>query len=265
MDLPEICPKFLLGRNAAMVVYYSSTGNSKHVALKLHEAFQGDLIDVCDFEAPTSFYLKDGETLFLATFNCFWGISKRVETFIRKSEFRNVSKIIVVITCGGYLGGGDASIEKLFLEKRLPKPTVYSLVMVTNYSILHNIPPLNVQKRKLIRAENTLSKIMQGIQKPYRSNWLIRQLTPCIQARYEKARITSPFTVNHACIHCGLCAKNCPVHAIEMKENKPFWVLPKCDHCLRCLHCCPVEAINYGDSTQNRLRYTYESSSRELL
>lgn len=242
--------------------YYiiAQQGNSKHVAFKLHEAFDGDLVDICDFEEPTSFDLEDGETLFLVTFNCFWGVSNRMESFIRTSEFRNVSKIVVIMTCGGYLGGGDASVEKLFLEKGLPKPTVYSLVMVTNYSILHDVPPLDAQKRKLMHAENTLRKIIQGTQKPYHSNWLIRQLTPIGRAQYEKARVTSPFTVDSSCIHCGLCAKNCPSHAIEMKDGKPFWKLPKCDICLRCLHHCPVEAINYGDSTRNRLRYNYDSS-----
>lgn len=248
-----------------MVIYYSSTGNSKHVALRLHETFKGDLIDVCHFDKPDLFYLEDDETLFMVTFNCFWGISNRMETFIRKSEFCNVSKIIVIITCGGYLGGGDASIEKLFLEKGLPKPIVYSLVMVTNYSILHDVPSLEAQKEKLIRAEKVLSKIIQGTQKSYHSNWLIRQLTPKIHTQYEKVRITSPFTVNSSCISCGLCEKNCPAQAIKMRENKPFWVLPKCDNCLCCLHHCPVEAINYGDSTRNRLRYTYESCSQGLL
>ncbi len=248
-----------------MIIYYSSTGNSKHVALGLQETFKGDLIDVCCSEKPPIFYLEDEETLFFVTFNCFWGISNRMETFIRESQFHNVNKIIVIITCGGYLGGGDVSIEKLFLEKGLPKPIVYSLVMVTNYSILHDIPSPEVQEEKLIRAEKALSKIIQGTQKPYHSNWLIRQLTPVIHAQYEKARITLPFTVNSSCIGCGLCDKNCPVHAIEMNENKPLWVLPKCDNCLRCLHHCPVEAINYGDSTRNRLRYTYESYSQRLI
>lgn len=245
-----------------MVIYYSATGNSKHVAIKLHEAFQGKLVDVCNFEEPATFYLEDGETLFLVTFNCFWGISNHMESFLQKSGFNNVSKIVVIITCGGYLGGGDASIEKLFLEKELPKTTVYALAMVTNYSILHDIPSLEIQKRKLIHAEKALSKIIQGTKKPYRSSWLIRRLTPNIHARYEKARITSLFTVSRSCIRCGLCVKNCPVHAIETKENKPFWVSPKCDNCLRCLHHCPVAAINYGDSTRNRLRYTYESCER---
>lgn len=241
-----------------MIIYYSSTGNSKHVALKLQEAFHGDLIDVCDCGESASFCLEDGETLFLVTFNCFWGISNRMESFIRKSEFQNVGKIVAIITCGGYLGGGDASIEKLFLEKGLPKPTVYSLVMVTNYSILHDVPPPAAQKEKLAHAENILCGIIRGTQKPYRSGRLIRKLTPGIHARYENARVTSPFRVSDACIHCGLCMKNCPVHAIDMKENKPFWTLPKCDNCLRCLHRCPAEAIDYGDSTRNRLRYAYE-------
>jgi Fe-S-cluster-containing hydrogenase component 2 len=248
-----------------MIIYYSSTGNSRHVALRLHETLKGELIDVGSFEKPAQFYLENDETLFLVTFNCFWGISNRLETFIRKSEFYNVSKIIVIITCGGYLGGGDASIEKLFLEKGLPKPIVYSLVMVTNYSILHDIPSLKVQKEKLIYAEKVLSKIIQGKRKPYHSNWLVRRLTPKIRAQYEKARSTSPFTVDSSCISCRLCEKNCPVHAIEMKESKPFWILSKCDNCLCCLHHCPVEAINYGDSTRKRLRYTYESCSQKLL
>lgn len=56
-----------------MVIYYSATGNSKHVAIKLREAFKGDLIDAGDFDEPASFYMEEGETLFLVTFNCYLG------------------------------------------------------------------------------------------------------------------------------------------------------------------------------------------------
>ncbi len=242
-----------------MVIYYSATGNSKHVALKIHEAFGGALVDICAPGLPSLFHMEDGETLWLVTFNCFWGISNRMEAFVRQSEFRNVSKIAVVITCGGYMGGADVPIESLLLEKGLPKPTFYPLVMVTNYSVLHNVPSFGAQKRRLLRAEKALDNIIAGEQKPYRSNRFIRAITPMMHASYEKARTTSPFNVSDACIGCGLCMKGCPVGAIEMSGNKPLWALPKCDHCLRCLHRCPAEAINYGTSTQKRLRYTYES------
>ena len=246
-----------------MVIYYSATGNSRHAAFRIHEAFGGDLIDVCDHERPASFRLKDGETLFFATFNCFWGISARMEAFIRDSEFQNAGKIVAVITCGGYLGGADVLLKKLFLEKGLPKPIVYSLVMVTNYSVLHDVPPADVQKKKLLRAEKALDAIVRGGQKPYRSNWFIRSVTPGIHAQYEKVRATAPFCVDDTCVRCGLCVKDCPVHAMEMGAKTPFWAQPKCDHCLRCLHRCPVGVINYGDATRNRLRYTYPSGDIE--
>lgn len=146
--------------DVTVVIYYSATGNSRHVALRMQETFHGDLIDVCDFEQPSSFCLEDEETLFFVTFNCFWGVSARMEAFIRENEFKNVSKIVAIITCGGYLGGADSSLEKLFLEKGLPKPTVYPLVMVTNYSVLHAVPPPEVQKKKLLRAEAALDTII---------------------------------------------------------------------------------------------------------
>ncbi len=246
-----------------MVIYYSATGNSKHVALRVQEVFKGDLVDICEYGQPSSFYLEDEETLFFVTFNCFWGISAHMEAFIRENEFKNVSKIVAILTCGGYLGGADGSLEKIFFEKGLPEPTVYSLAMVTNYSILHDIPKLKAQKKKLLRSEKVLDKILKGEQKPYLSNRFIRGITPKIHGEYEKKRTTVPFSVNDACISCGLCVKNCPVHAMGMGERKPSWVLPKCDNCLRCLHRCPVEAINYGESTQKRLRYTYESCFTE--
>lgn len=60
-----------------MVIYYSSTGNSEHVALRLQKEFKGDLIDARTFNKSRQFHLKYDETLFFVTFNCFWGILKK--------------------------------------------------------------------------------------------------------------------------------------------------------------------------------------------
>ncbi len=65
-------------------------------------------------------------------------------------------------------------------------------------------------------------------------------------------RNTSHLHVTTACIGCGLCAKKCPAHAIEMKEDKPVWMKKKCVMCLGCLHRCPRFAIQYGSGLNRK-------------
>ncbi|MEI3084965.1 MAG: EFR1 family ferrodoxin [Oscillospiraceae bacterium] len=77
------------------------------------------------------------------------------------------------------------------------------------------------------------------------------------QPIYDKsARRTAHFHVEDSCIGCGLCAKKCPVQAIEMQASKPVWVKDKCVMCLGCLHRCPKFAIQYGRNTKKHGQYT---------
>ena len=63
---------------------------------------------------------------------------------------------------------------------------------------------------------------------------------------YGSMRKTKHFSVEDTCVGCGLCAKNCPVSAIQIKDRKPEWVKEQCVMCLSCLHQCLKFAIQYG-------------------
>ncbi|MGI6230250.1 MAG: EFR1 family ferrodoxin [Tractidigestivibacter sp.] len=78
------------------------------------------------------------------------------------------------------------------------------------------------------------------------------------QGMYNRSvRRTSHLHVGGGCIGCGLCARRCPIHAIEMRDDRPVWTKEKCAMCLRCLHNCPKFAIQYDDKTRDHGQYTH--------
>lgn len=52
------------------------------------------------------------------------------------------------------------------------------------------------------------------------------------------------WTVNDACIACGLCARSCPAANISMLNHRPQFS-DKCLLCLRCWWHCPTRAIGH--------------------
>lgn len=69
------------------------------------------------------------------------------------------------------------------------------------------------------------------------------------------ARSAKPFFAEDSCNGCGLCMRNCPAHAITLRDGKPVWAA-QCFQCLRCINECPQQSIQYGKSTAGRRRYT---------
>lgn len=59
---------------------------------------------------------------------------------------------------------------------------------------------------------------------------------------YGRFILAKSFIADYNCNGCGLCTKECPVKAIQMKNNRPFWTY-KCESCMRCINTCPHRAI----------------------
>ena len=57
-----------------------------------------------------------------------------------------------------------------------------------------------------------------------------------------------PTVKKKLCVGCGICAKNCPVDAIDIKENKATIDTHKCIKCYCCQEFCPREAVKAKSS-----------------
>ena len=46
------------------------------------------------------------------------------------------------------------------------------------------------------------------------------------------------------CTRCGVCAENCPGHAVDMTDDGPAFARPQdCTYCAECEEVCPTAAI----------------------
>jgi len=80
--------------------------------------------------------------------------------------------------------------------------------------------------------------------------WLI-PIFPILYLVYAKTGMAKIMFANNNCVACGMCAKICPNHAIEMKnffgKKRPFWTY-HCENCMRCMGYCKKKAVESGHS-----------------
>ncbi len=59
---------------------------------------------------------------------------------------------------------------------------------------------------------------------------------------FGRFALSKTFVAGTLCDGCSLCAKQCPVQAIQMKNARPFWT-QKCESCMHCMNICPKKTI----------------------
>lgn len=148
-------------------------------------------------------------------------------------------------------GGGEVSpnlacrvpIKKAFRKKKYHVAYEKMIAMPSNW-IVETKPSLSAQLLKALpkKVSYAVNDILQGTERftvPLLGNRIftvLGSLEP-MGARQFGKRIA----VKENCTRCGLCALQCPVSNIEMRDKPRFG-----DHCVLCLNCiyaCPQKAL----------------------
>ncbi len=245
-----------------MILYFSATGNSKYAAEKIAQATGDKTLSLQ--KAGTELTLNPGENLGIVTPVYFQGLPSVVEELLAKLTIHGNSSnyIFTVFTYGTFSGRGTDTINEYLKKFGLAITADYSVKTADTWTTTFDLSDPNKVAKVVEKEEPQLAEIIQKVQKKeqghFQKNKPIRPVANLMRGTYNDARKTSHLHVNDACIGCGLCEKNCPVEAIQMKDGKPMWVKEQCTICLQCLHKCPKFAIQYDNKTKNHGQYTHE-------
>lgn len=243
-----------------MIFYFTGSGNSLSVASQLIR--DEPLVSISEAMRDRKYTFDPGESVGFVFPIYFYTLPTVVEAFLEQLRFSSPPDYVyAVATCGGTTGAAMEKVRRILSRKGVRLSASFSVLMPDNYILLYNPPSEEQVHQRIMRSKTAIGDIRRLVQSQERGDFnllkgpLPQVVTLTAATLYRFSRGTVKFSVDDACISCGLCAAICPTRTIAMGETKPKWVNPTCSHCLACIHRCPVEAIQYGKGTQNRRRY----------
>ena len=164
--------------------------------------------------------------------------------------------IFLVATYGTTPGCCGEDARHILAKRKITLDASFSVKMPDNWTPVFDLSdPAKVAKQNQ-DAEAYIADVISRIQAKETGNHTERRMPYIVRIFTDpilnSERKTKNFYVEDTCIGCGLCAKSCPVQAIEIKDKKPVWVKDSCALCLGCLHRCPKFAIQYGNGKTKR-------------
>lgn len=244
-----------------MILYFTGTGNTAHVANKLAE-------QLGDTPLNLGYYIKNDihkplhsdKPWIIVVPTYAWQIPHIVTDWILQTELTGSKDAYFVMTCGEGIGNAQKYNEILCGKKDWKHRGTAKIVMPENYIALFDAPDLETSKRIVKAASRIIKKtgdsILQGADLP--ANKIVLKdkiksgpVNKGFNRYYVKA---NKFYTKDNCTGCGLCESLCPINNVSIKDGAPVWG-DFCTHCMACICGCPMEAIEYGKTSVGKVRY----------
>lgn len=252
-----------------MLIYFSATGNTKHVVNEI--AYSGEkIIEVDKQKDIKKVFIKNNDRLGILAPSHAGGLPANLKSFLEdlKINFDKHPYTFYLGTCGGSTGYSSRQVRDIFIKKGFELDASFDIRMPDAFVLLTDVN--NKEKIAQINeaSDYEISLIKKRIDNGVYGNFLDSKVAKfvgnVVQSAYGKFKTTKKFEVSDACISCRICANDCPVDAIKIIDGKPVWVEDTCLLCLRCYHACPTNAINYGRKTKGKGQYLHLDYNKNL-
>ena len=252
-----------------MVLYFTGTGNSRHIAERIAHALNDTLISLNDrIKSGDITPLAVNGRLVLVMPTYAWRIPRIVRDHLLRTELRGARETWFVMDCGSEIGNAAGYNRQLAAQKRLQYMGTAQIIMPENYIAMFNAPR-NEQARSIVeQAEPALQKVLAQLRAgqefpPPRENLYDRFMSGPVNPVFYRFFVKADaFRATDACIGCGKCVELCPLNNIHLENSKPVWG-KNCTHCMACICYCPKEAIEYGKKSKGKPRYHFEALEKK--
>lgn len=245
-------------------IYFSGTGNTKHCVQKLVNLL---------VETATTIPIENGEAVTPLTKHDFIVLGYPVQfsnmpvivrDFIKNNaDFWKDKKVLCVATMGLFSGDGagcSARLLKKYGAKIIGGLHIRMPDAVCDAKALKKPLAKNKEIVKCadIKIENWATKIQNG-KYPKDGLYFYDRIAGCLGQRFwfqgKTKNYTDKLKISDNCIGCGLCATQCPMENIALKNNKAI-AGNRCTMCYRCISLCPKQAITLlGKTVIEQCRY----------